>query len=129
MEPDNDSLRERLLGRAPKPADLTDYRRLVSSTIEKNRKRIQRERLLATLFWIFCAASATAWLWFSADAARLPRGPFLACIFFMWGGVEILKHHINAGRIDLLKEIKMLQLQIFELKESPAAPHGRQGGS
>lgn len=125
MEPDHDSLRDRLLGRAPRPADLADYRQQVSAALEKNRTRIRRERRLATLFWIFCAASATVWLWFSADAASLPRGPFLACIFFTWGGVEILKHNIHACRIDLLKEIKEMQLQIFELQESAPQPGDR----
>lgn len=129
MEPDRDSLRDRLLGREPKPTDLADYRQLVSSTIEKNRKRIQRERLFVTLFWIFCAVSATAWLWFSADAARLPRGPFLACIFFTWGGVEIVKHYVNSCRVDLLKEIKELKLQVFELRESAASPRDSGGAA
>ena len=57
--------------------------------------------------------------------AQLPRGPFLACIFFTWGGVEVLKHHINSSRVDLLKEVKELQLQVFELQESAAAFRGR----
>jgi hypothetical protein len=119
MQSDHDSLRDRLLGRAPRPTDLDDYRQLVLSTLANNRKRIRRERIAASAFWIFCAASATAWLWFSADSARLPRGPFLACIFFLWGGVEMLKHYINSCRVDLLKEIKELQLQVFELQERP----------
>jgi hypothetical protein len=114
MENDREFLRDQLLGRAPKTSDLADYRQFILSAVEKDKKRIQRERILVTLFWIFCAASATAWLWFSADSAGLPRGPFLACIFFTWGGVEIVKHYINACRIDLLKEIKQIQLQLFE---------------
>ncbi len=122
MENDRDFLRNRLLDHTPGLSDLADYRQFILSTVERDQKRIRRERLLATLFWIFCAASATAWLWFSADAASWPRGPFLAGIFFTWGGVEIVKHHINACRIDLLKEIKQIQLQIFELEAAPRAP-------
>ena len=55
---------------------------------------------------------------FTTESAHLPRAPFLACIFFIWGGVEILKHYINSSRIDLLKEIKQLQLQVFDLEQS-----------
>jgi hypothetical protein len=119
MENDREFLRDRLLGRAPKTSELADYRNFILSAVEKDQKRIRKNRVLATSFWIFCAASATAWLWFSADSAGLPRGPFLACIFFTWGGVEIVKHYIDACRIDLLKEIKQIQLQLFEREAAP----------
>jgi hypothetical protein len=122
MDKESNELRDRLLGQTPRPGDLASYRQRVTAMVQSNAERIRRERLLATLFWIFCAASATAWLWFSADSARLPRGPFLACVFFTWGGVEIVKHYINALRIDLLKEIKELQLQVFELQNSAHTP-------
>ena len=36
-------------------------------------------------------------------------------IFFTWGDVELVKHYIDACRIDRLKEIKQIQLQLFEL--------------
>jgi|HubBroStandDraft_3_1064219.scaffolds.fasta_scaffold289707_2 hypothetical protein len=116
MEPNDNSIRDRLLSESPSPGDLADYRQQVSSLIEASQRRLRRERLLVTAFWIFCAVSATSWLWFSADAARLPRGPFLACIFFTWGGVEVVKHYLNAVRLDMLKEIKQIQVQLFTLQ-------------
>lgn len=130
MDKESDELRDRLLGQVARPGDLASYRQRVSATVEANTARIRRERTLTTLFWIFCAASATAWLWFSADSAHLPRGPFLACVFFTWGGVEVVKHYINASRVDLLKELKELQLQVFELQNSLAPPprDGKAGG-
>ena len=122
MENERDFLRDRLLSRAPNTSDLADYPQFILSAVEKDQKRIRRDRILATLFWIFCAASVTAWLGFSAESARLPRGPFLAGIFFTWGGVEIVKHHIDACRTDLLKEIKQIQLQLFEREAAPREP-------
>ena len=116
MPTEHDMIRERLLGRLPLPGDMAAYREGVEATLEKNQKNIRRERLLVMAFWIFCVVSATSRIWFSADSARLPRGPFLACIFFTWGGVEIVKHYINSCRVDLLKEIKQLQVQVFELE-------------
>jgi hypothetical protein len=124
MELNNNSLRDRLLSESPRPDDLAHYRQQVSSLIDSNQKRLRRERIWTMTFWIFCAVSATAWLWFSADSARLPRGPFLACIFFLWGGVELLKHHIHAARLDILKEVKQIQVQLFSLQASPGMKNG-----
>ena len=127
MELNNNSLRDRLLSESPRLDDLANYRQQVSLLIETNGKRIRRERLWTTAFWIFCAVSAVAWLWFSADSARLPRGPFLACIFFIWGGVEIVKHYINSARVDILKEIKQIQVQVFELQAASGVNnHGKE---
>jgi hypothetical protein len=116
MELNHDSVRDRLLSDSPQPADLEQYRHLVSALLDSNEKRIRRERVLVTAFWVFCAVSAVAWLWFSADAAHFPRGPFLACIFFIWGGVEIVKHHINTAQLAVLKEVKQLQIEVFTLQ-------------
>ena len=47
-----------------------------------------------------------------------------ACFFLIWGAVEMLKHFINRSRVELLKEIKQVQLQVLELHETirKAAP-------
>src|SRR3954468_19204274 len=108
MQKPNDPLREQLLGRIPSPADIGAYREIVTRQIERDQNSIKRKAIAAKIFWVFCAVSATAWLWFSAETAHLPRAPFLACIFFTWGGVEVVKHHIDRCRIDMLKEIKQL---------------------
>lgn len=116
MALDDNLLRDRLLSGLPKPDDVAHYRRSVALLIGSNEKRLRREKILTSAFWILCAISGTAWLWFSAESAGLPRGPFLACIFFTWGGVELVKHHVNAARVDILKEIKQMQVQIFALQ-------------
>jgi hypothetical protein len=115
--PENyDPLRDRLLGQVPVPDDVKTYRDAVTRMVQQNDKRIQRERVFITAFWIFCVASSIAWLWFSPQSAGLPRAPFQACIILIWGGVEVVKHYINACRVDLMKEIKQLQVQVFELQ-------------
>lgn len=123
MELNQHSLRDRLLSEGPNPGDLAQYRQHVSSLLDAHQKRLGRERIWVTGFWIFCAASATAWLWFSAESAHLPRGPFVACLFFLWGGVERVKHSIRAARLDLLKEIKQLQVQLFALQAHVGLPN------
>jgi hypothetical protein len=113
-----------LLGRLANPAEVAKYRDKVQQMLAEDEKRLKREAVATKLFWIFCAVSATAWLWFSADSAHLPRGPFLACLFFIWGGVEVVKQCIRSFRIDVLKEVKQLQLQVFELQQEKVGPSG-----
>src|SRR5947199_4175144 len=94
----NDPLRDRLLGRIPQPCDVAAYRANVKEIVERKQKSMARESIAVKAFWIFCALSATAWLWFSAESAQLPRAPFLAILFFVWGGVEVVTHQINRSQ-------------------------------
>src|ERR1700759_5087896 len=114
----NDDIRERLLSHLPPASDLAAYRAQVAATLEKNQRRIRIERVTANLFWIFCALTATAYIWFSTGGTQLPRAPFLACIFLLLGGVEILKHHVHVAQVELQKEVKQVQVQLFELQMS-----------
>jgi len=109
-------IRNQLLSQLPQPVDLANYRNHVAEIIQRDQKRMRVEHIVSTLFWIFCAASATAYLWFGNGDAHLPRAPFLACIFFLWGGVELLKHRINATQVEIQKDLKQLQLQVLEMQ-------------
>jgi hypothetical protein len=117
-------LRQRLLSQLPQPENFSQYREQVVATIEKEQRRLRIERLLTTIFWIFCAITATAYLWFGNSSSQLPRAPFLACIFFLWGGVELLKHHIHAGQVAVQKELRQLQLQVLALQAGLPADVG-----
>jgi hypothetical protein len=114
----NDDIRDRLLLHLPQPRDLTAYRKQVASTLERNQKRIRLERLLATPFWIFCAVTASVYIWFGNEGSSLPRAPFLACIFLLLGALELLKYHIHSAQVELQKEVKQLQIQVLELQSS-----------
>lgn len=124
MARSRDPIVDGLLGRLASPAEVTKYRDSVQEMLARDERRLKREAVATKLFWIFCALSATVWLWFSADSARLPRGPFLACLFFIWGGVEVVKHCIRVFRTDMLKEVKQLQLQVFELQQEKSSSSG-----
>ena len=115
MKPSND-IRDRLLLHLPDPRDLNQYRSDVAATIAKNQKKMRLEKVLANSFWIFCAALATSYIWFRNDGSQFPRAPFLACIWLLVGGVELLKHHIRSARVELQKGIKQLQVQVLELQ-------------
>ena len=113
-------MQDRLLSQLPGAGELDAYRKKVAALVESDRKRIRVERVIATSFWVFCALSAVAYLWFGDTWSQLPRAPFLACIFFLWGGVEVLKHHIHSAEVELRKEVKQLQVQVLELQSARA---------
>lgn len=118
MTNDPDSIREHLLQQLPTLDTATVYKAPIAKTLERNETNIGRERIWVTTFWVFCVLSAASYIWFGPGASQMPRGPFLACIFLMWGSLEVLKHHINSSRLDLLKEIKQVQVQLVDLQAS-----------
>jgi hypothetical protein len=52
-------------------------------------------------------SNTTRGLWFGV----------LACFWLLVGAVELLKHFINRARVDVLREVKGLELRILELQE------------
>ena len=114
-------IKNHLLSHLPQPENLSEYRSRVAQIIQKDQKRLRVEHVLTTGFWIFCAATATAYLWFGNSDSHLPRAPFLACIFFLWGGVELLKHRIHAVQVEIQKDLKQLQLEVLEMKSRSIA--------
>ncbi len=120
MEPNSEGIRDGLLSRLPQPANLADYRREVSSLLDKNEKRLLREKWGAGATWFFMVGLGVALLWSGeryVGASRAAWFGSLACYCLIFGAVELLKHFINRARVDLLKETKQLQLQVLELHD------------
>src|SRR5215831_5906281 len=57
-------IRSQLLSQISRPENLSEYRSRVAEIIQKDQKRLRVEHVVTTVFWIFCVASATAYLWF-----------------------------------------------------------------
>ncbi len=123
MQPKNDSVRERLLSQLPQPAGLASYQRDVAAMVEKNERAFRREKVVVRIVWGFCVLSSIAFLWFDGSSAGVPKGPWLACFMFLIGAIEVLKHAINRSRVELLKEIKQVQVQILEVRAAQAPKH------
>src|SRR5947209_2458330 len=122
MSHSNNPVRDALLGHGPDPESLPAYRDSVTRLVSQYDVRVRREQVLATACWVFCALSAAVWIWSTEPATGAGRAPFLACIFMIIGGVEVLKHRINSVRAGLFAELKQLQIQLFELQQTIAQP-------
>jgi hypothetical protein len=121
MEPNEEKMQDRLLSRLPKPANSAGYRMEVAQLLEKNDKAFLREKWGARALWIFCVCLGTTYLWFGGDKLDSPKAAWFGCLACFWliiGAVELMKHFINRSRLELLKEVKQIQLQILDLQEA-----------
>jgi hypothetical protein len=120
MNQQDDSIRDRLLSRLPQPASLADYRKEVALILERNEKGLRRERWGTGALWLFIVALSTVFLFLGGQRLDTPKGPWfasLACFWLLFAAVELLKHFINRSRVDLLKEVKQIQVQVLELQD------------
>jgi len=114
-----DSIRDRILSRLPQPANAAAYRDEMASTLAKNEKRLRREQFWTIFEWGFAVSFFVTCLMHGPKWLASPAGHFLEAftfLFLIFGAVEIVKHFVNRSRVEILKELKQLQLQMLELR-------------
>jgi hypothetical protein len=126
MEPKDDSIRERLLSQLPQPANLPAYREEVASMLEKKEKEVRRERRVMIELWVFTIVVSIPFLWMGAQrfgskaVDQAVMGPyFMGCagFWFLFALTYFVAHSISRSRVELLKEVKQVQVQVLELQE------------
>ncbi|MDR3674537.1 MAG: hypothetical protein P4N24_03540 [Acidobacteriota bacterium] len=121
MEQRNDSIRDRLLSRLPQPANLAAYREEVASMLEKNEKAYRRKQWVTGAFLLFAVGFVTVPLslnWLRLDTPKGISYAFLAFLLYLYAMAEVLKLFINRNRVEILREVKQVQLQVLELQAS-----------
>lgn len=121
MEHRGESIGEQLLSRLPRPANLAAYQAEVISLLAKNEKALRRNKWTVVRVWIFVVAVAGPFLWMAGRHFNTPQGNWflgLACFWILLGAIEIAKYVAHQGRVELLKELKQIQLQVLELHGS-----------
>lgn len=118
MEQQNDNLRERLLSRLPQPESLPRYQEETASLMAKHEKALFWERvtartvsLLGIVLYILVNSSWGPRL--NTDGRILLDA--VAAILVLTGGMLGLGYLIYRSKVDILKEVKQVQLQILEL--------------
>lgn len=121
MNTANENLRDRLLAQhVAEPDKLLTYRKEIDTMLERNEKVLRREKWYASAVWLMVVTIWVPFLVYGGYHADQPRSAFWAasaCVWFMFGGIELLKHFINRSRVEQLKEIKRVELEILELRE------------
>lgn len=124
MENKDPRMQDSLLSHLPNPTNSSEYRKEVARLLEKNDKAFLREKWGSGALWIFCVLQGVALIWFSGEKFGAAPGAkaawlgSLACFMLIAAAVELLKYFINRSRLELLKEIKQVQLQVLDLRES-----------
>ena len=119
MANSDESMRDRLRARLPRPENAAEYRNEVAAMLEKNEKRLRREKWGTAVLWVYLGLLGTALLVIAGRKPNMPVAAYIGtfvCFFMIGGAVELLKHFINRSRVELLKEIKQVQLQVLELQ-------------
>jgi hypothetical protein len=125
MEKGSVDLRERLLARLPQAQNAAAYREETASLLAKHER---------ALFWEMASGRTITWvgigLYMFANSAWLRRLDsqldshvvifldVLAVVLFFSGAFLLVAYQINRSKVDLLKEVKQVQLQILELQAS-----------
>jgi hypothetical protein len=121
MEQKNDSMRERLLARLPQPENIAAYREETASLMAKHERALFWEKMPSTVllilavgsFWLACSS------WGQKFDIRGTHSLYIdAGIFFFVGSMIELRYNIYRNRVELLKEVKQVQLQVLELQAS-----------
>jgi hypothetical protein len=122
MEPKNE-LRDRLLAHVePDPDRLARYREEVRAMLERHEKALRWQKWYAGSIWVFVVFLATAFLLLSGNVGA--PGYFVAVmtalVMLIGAAVELLKYFLNRGLLEILKEVKGLEIQVRELKDQLA---------
>jgi len=120
MEKQNESMRERLLARLPQPENLAAYREETASLLAKHEKAMFWEKIPSTVSYVIAFATFIVnWFWGQKFGGALNHFLWFWAGLACFGGAVIdLRYRIYRSKVDLLKEIKQVQLQILEIQAS-----------
>lgn len=114
-------LRERLLAQfEPDREKLAIHRKEVQAMLEKNERTLRLQKWYAGSIWIFVVLMGTCFMVLGGLHSEKPASIWAgltACFFLIGAAVEMVKYFINRSRVEVLKEVKGLELQLLEIKE------------
>ena len=121
MEKQNESMRDRLLARLPQPGNVAAYREETASLLAKHEKALFWEKVTARTMALI--GVAVFFLVNTTWGLKLDRNhavvlDVIAAVFYFLGAIYELGCQISRSKVDLLKEVKQVQLQVLELQAS-----------
>ena len=121
MEQGNESMRDKLLGRLPQPENIAAYREETASLLAKHEKALFWEKwtteAMALLALVVFLMTMLPW-GLRLDTTRTIVFDVFAGIFFFMSQMWRLGYNLNLNQVNVLKEVKQVQLQVLELQAS-----------
>ncbi len=113
-------MKERLLAQETFDPGQQKYHKEVEKMLEKQIRAHKRERIIIGPLWIYIVFLCTIFMLiggFSADPNKKIWFGIWACFLLLFGAVFLFRYFINHNRLEILKELKAMQLRIEELHE------------
>lgn len=112
-------LRERLLAALPQPENIASYREETASLLAKHKKALFWERMASIVCYMTTGIMVALWFLGRAPTAAMRQyfWPLAGFAYFL-GAIQDLRYRVYQCRVDTLKEVKQVQLQILELQAS-----------
>ena len=120
MEQGNSSVRDRLLARLPQPENVAVYREETTSLLAKHEKALFWEKAPSTVltFAAMCIFFMAISSWGQKLGTETTRLLYSAGLLYFVGAITDLRYNIYRNRVELLKEVKQVQLQLLEVQAS-----------
>src|SRR5262245_12193313 len=122
MSDPDDSLRERLLRQhAPEPEKLANYRKETQAMLEREERRLRFYTLFTAAIWIMLVLMGMMYALVAGWSGDKPVKVYftigLTMMMLMLGGaVQLVAGFIGRARLELVKDIKGLELRLIELE-------------
>jgi len=119
MDQQNDTMRERLLALMPQPENIAAYREETAALLAKHEKALYWEKMASTMCFVIAGIMVALWLLRLTPAPAMRQGfwPMVGFVYFA-GVVTDLRYRIYRNRVETLKELKQVQLQVLEVQAS-----------
>ena len=114
-------MRERLLARLPQPENVVAHREDVAAFLAKHERALFWDKwsFRILLFCAFVLVIVGGSNWAQNLDPRAPGGFYkLAGLMFIGAVSTGLQYYFNRTKVDILKEVKQVQLQVLELQAS-----------
>jgi hypothetical protein len=96
--------------------------------LEREEAALRRQKHMVTWMWLGIVVGATVFMTVGGFRSNTLQGIWFgisACFWFLFGTVFMVQYYINHSRIALLKELKQIQLQVLELRDSARPADGQ----
>lgn len=119
MEKGSESLRERLLARLPQAENVVAYRDETAALLAKHEKALFWERMASRVCYVVVFAEGIAvFFWGQKFTTTTIQSVWVLGLALFVAAVAEMRYRIYRSKVDVLKEVKQVQLQILELQAS-----------